>query len=165
MPRKSSLSSPKRSTKAASEGIAPTVRVKEEPKAKPEGYVFGRPTVWQDRFCDDVIEWGADGKSITWMAATIGITKETIYAWIKEKPAFSDAIERARVLCQKWWEDAGQRGMEADKFNSAVWQKNMAARFRDEWTDRAEVSGPGGNPIQHQVGIVEFRVIDHAAEG
>lgn len=146
MPRKhKSPTKPK--SKKSSEGIAPTVRVSEEPKPKPEGYVFGRPTLYHPSYCEKVIEWGRLGKSITWMAAELNITKVTIYEWINVHQDFSNAIERARVLCQQWWEDAGQKGMEADKFNSAVWAKNMAARFRDEWTDRQELTGAGGSAL------------------
>jgi len=119
----------------ASEGIAPTVKVSEAPKPKPEGYVTGRPTDYDPSICDRLPEWGSQGKSIAWMAAELGQAKQTLYDWMKVHPEFLDAINRAMTLSQKWWEDAGQRGMEADKFNSAVWTKNMAARFRDEWTD------------------------------
>ena len=146
---------PPRKSKSTSEGIAPTAIVSEEPKAKPDGYVFGRPTVWHDRFCNDVIKWGKLGKSITWMAAEIGVDKVTIYAWIKEKPDFSHAIERAKVFCQQWWEDAGQSGMTADKFNSAVWQKNMAARFRDEWTDTSNVNHGAQDSLTSFLGIID----------
>jgi hypothetical protein len=30
--------------------------------------------------------------------------------------------------------------MVADKFNSAVWQKNMASRFKEDWTDTQNVN-------------------------
>ena len=128
----------------ASEGTAPTAIVSQAPKPKPEGYVFGRPTVYRPEYCQSVIEWGKLGKSITWMAAEIGIDKDTIYVWIEKWPDFTDAIKRAKAFSQQWWEDAGQRGMEADKFNSAVWTKNMSCRFRDEWTDRQELTGADG---------------------
>jgi hypothetical protein len=152
---------PRKKAKAASEGIAPVVIASEPPKPKPAGYVFGRPTAYLPEFCDKVLEWGAQGKSVTWMAAEIGIDKKTIYNWIDTHPDFFYAIERARVLCQKWWEDAGQNGMTANLFNSTVWQKNMAARFRDEWTERSEtaLTGPSGGPVQH---VVEFAIIDPA---
>jgi hypothetical protein len=148
MPRKSK-------TKATGEGIAPTIVLSEEPRKA--GYVTGRPTEYKQSYCDSVVEWGKAGKSITWMAAEIGVCKDTIYEWINVHQEFSDAIKRAKVLCQQWWEDAGQSGMVSDKFNSAVWAKNMAARFRDEWTERSEtaVTGPNGGPV-----VVERHIVD-----
>lgn len=81
------------------------------------------------------------------MAAELGISKQTFYDWEKANPEFLDATTRAVTLSQQWWEDAGQNGMVASLFNSTVWSKNMAARFRDEWTDRQEISGVDGSPL------------------
>lgn len=134
-------------TKATSEGLMPAAVISEAP---------GRPTDYRPEYCSEVVGWGKRGKSITWMAAELGVCKDTVYEWIKVHPAFSDAIKRAKVYCQRWWEDAGQVGMTSDKFNSAVWAKNMAARFRDEWTDRQETAhmGADGGAIRHDIAFV-----------
>lgn len=107
----------------------------------------GRPSEYVESYCDSVIEWGKLGKSKTWMAAEIGISKQTFYDWEKAHPEFLDATTRAMAACQQWWEDAGQAGMIANCFNSTVWAKNMAARFRDDWTERQEISGANGTAL------------------
>lgn len=107
----------------------------------------GRPTDYRPEYCDKVIEWGKLGKSKTWMAAEIGISKQTLYDWEKAHPEFLDATTCAITMSQRWWEDAGQNGMTANLFNSTVWAKNMAARFRDEWTERQEIGGMDGTPL------------------
>jgi hypothetical protein len=48
-------------------------------------------------------------------------------------------------------EREGRLGLSADKFNSALWAKQMSARHRDEYTERREVSGPDGGPIQTSI--------------
>jgi hypothetical protein len=148
-PKPSKTQNTKRRTKAAGEGIAPAVMVGSEikPKPKPEGYTFGRPTDYRPEFCEMVIEWGKLGKSKAWMAAELGIAKQTLYDWEKAHPDFLYATTCAMTHSQRWWEDAGQSGMVANLFNSTVWAKNMAARFRDEWTDRQEISGMDGAPL------------------
>lgn len=105
----------------------------------------GRPSDYDPAFCEKVVEWGSQGKSRTWIAATLGKHKDTIYAWMKEHQEFSDAMERARLLEQLWWEDAGQTGMflGGSGFNSAIWNKNMACRFRDEWVESSKVELSG----------------------
>ncbi len=150
---------PRKKTLAPREGISLAVFIEPKPATKPAGYVFGRPTAYRPEFCEMVIEWGKLGKSKTWMAAELDVSKQTFYDWEKAHPDFLDATTRAMAHCQRWWEDAGQDGMRASLFNSTVWAKNMNCRFRDEWTDRQEVTGANGGAmnIAHSI---EFHVVD-----
>ena len=119
----------------------------------PPKHPGGRPTSYRQEFCAHVIEWGRLGKSRTWMAANLEVDRKTIDNWASANPEFVHALSRAKALEQAYWEDLGHDGLSADRFNSGVWSKSMAARFPDEWRDKQEVSGPAGGPIQHQVGI------------
>lgn len=102
----------------------------------------GRPTDYDPAYCERVIEWGRMGKSITWMCATLGCSKPTIYLWEKTHEEFSNALQVARMESQKWWEDMGQAHVLMQKdsgtFNQAMWAKNMACRFADDWRDKSE---------------------------
>lgn len=93
---------------------------------------FGRPSKYDPDFCEQVIELGRQGKSKTYMAGALGVNKDTLYEWEKQHKDFSDALTHAMVLSQQWWEDAGQSGLFLDKFNAAVYNKQMAVRFPDE---------------------------------
>jgi len=97
-----------------------------------------------------VQEWGMIGKSRTWMAAQLDISRETIYEWEKTIPEFSDAITRAMAKSQAFWEDAGQAGIATQGFNATVWVKSMTSRFPADYTEKnkTEISGPGGTPMQ-----------------
>ena len=116
----------------------------------------GRPSKYQLRFCEDVLAWGAEGWSLTEMAAEIGVSKQTLYNWQQEHPEFLDASTRARDRSQAWWERAGRLGMTADKFNAAVWAKNMNCRFPDDWreTSRQEQTGANGGPIKTEARVI-----------
>lgn len=92
----------------------------------------GRPTLYDPAMCETVIELGKQGKSKTYMAGALGINKDTLYAWEKQHPEFSDALTRAMIFSQQWWEDAGQSGLYLDKFNAAVYNKQMSVRFPDD---------------------------------
>jgi hypothetical protein len=110
----------------------------------------GRPTEYKEDYCSKVLEWGSIGKSLTWMAAELDVSRDTVYEWAKVHPEFSDALTRARQRCQAWWEDQGQDGIKSPMFNGGVWAKNMGARFKADWGDTksVEVSGKDGAPIQ-----------------
>lgn len=96
---------------------------------------MARPTEYDPAYCEQVIEWGKKGKSKTWIAANLDCTRQTLENWANANPEFLDALTRAMVYSQLWWEDAGQVGMTGYKFNASVWSRSMAARFPDDWRE------------------------------
>lgn len=127
----------------------------------------GRPTSYDPSYCEEVIAWGAQGKSKVWMATEIGVCRNTLDNWCRDHPEFLNSFTLAMELSQRWWEDGGQEGMVANCFNGTVWSRNMAARFPDDWreTSRKEVSGPGGRPIMNaNLNIDVTRMTDEELE-
>lgn len=124
--------------------------------AKPQGYVFGRPTEYKPEYCEKVIEWGRLGKSIAWMAASLDVHKDTLYEWQKQYHDFSDALAKARCQSQKWWEDKGQDNLETPVFKDSMWRANMAARFQDDWREKQDIDLSG----KIQVSEIKRVVID-----
>jgi hypothetical protein len=124
----------------------------------------GAPTKYRKEFCELVIGYGEDGKSRAWIAATLGVVRQTLANWEASHPEFLDAMERAHNLAQKWWEDAGQEGMTTSGFNGSVYSRSMAARFPDDWreTTRNELTGKDGGRLEF--GIVERRIVQAGEE-
>lgn len=110
----------------------------------------GRPTKYTDDMCDAVIELGMQGKSYVQIAVRLGVSRETLYDWARDNEKFSDTLKRARECAQSWWEDKGQEGLDADKFNAGVWNKSMSCRFPDDYSDKKkiELSGSKGFVIE-----------------
>lgn len=100
----------------------------------------GRPTKYDPAMCEQVIEWGGEGKSKTWMAAKLGVSKQRLYDWEKEYEEFRDAITRAMALSQAWWEDAGQSGLYIQGFNAGVYNKQMSNRFPDDHRETSNLN-------------------------
>lgn len=102
-----------------------------------ESVMAGAPTKYKPEYCEAIIELGVQGKSVTYMAGSLGVHKDTLYEWIKEHDQFSDAFTHAKALSQMWWEDRGQQGMEkgASEFQGSIWSRSMAARFPDDWRE------------------------------
>lgn len=111
----------------------------------------GRPSEYDPAYCERVIELGKQGKSKVVMAAELGVTRTTFDNWSAAHPEFLEALAHAMLLSQAWWENAGQKGLTADKFNASVWSRSMAARFPEDWREnsRHEHTGAGGGPIQY----------------
>jgi hypothetical protein len=105
---------------------------------------MARPTEYKQEYCEAVIEAGKQGKSLAWMASEFDVSRECIYEWMRVHPEFSDAMTRARVHSQRWWEDKGQDGITTPGFNGSVWSRSMSARFPDDWRENKGVELSGG---------------------
>ena len=115
----------------------------------------GRPPVYRPEFGDIAIELGRQGKSRTYIAAALGVSRRTVYQWMEDHPEFSEAMDLAQTFCQQWWEDAGQQGMVGKAIDGGVWKYNMMARFPTDWheTTRVETTGKDGAPL-----AIEYKV-------
>lgn len=103
----------------------------------------GRPTSYDPAYCERVIALGREGKSKTYIATQLGVTRQTIDNWMEVHGEFFNSMALALELAQAWWEDAGQDGLHADKFNGSVWSRSMAARFPDDWREKQEIKHSG----------------------
>jgi hypothetical protein len=103
----------------------------------------GRPSTYDPAIIPELLEHAAQGRSLAQISARLDIPRTTMISWGEEHPEFSTALTRAKELEQAWWEDVGQSGLTADKFNSALWQKSVSARFRNEYTERMQQEHTG----------------------
>lgn len=99
----------------------------------------GRPTDYEQSYCERVIELGKLGKSKAQMCAEFDISRQTIDNWAAAHEEFLEALSRAMAHAQAWWEDQGVKGLTSKDFNAPVWKKSMEARFREDYTERREV--------------------------
>jgi hypothetical protein len=124
----------------------------------------GRPSVYDPAFCEKVVELGKLGKSLVQIACALDVTRETIYAWMRDKPEFSDAMTRAKAHSQAWWEEMGQAGLTMQGFNASLWAKNVSCRFREDYSEPKNVilSGDAANPVR-TVNRVEIVAVEAKA--
>lgn len=99
----------------------------------------GRPTKYRPEFCQTIIEVGEYGGWLSEMAEACDVARSTMDEWAANHPEFSEALTRAKQKAQAWFETKGREGLTADKFNSALWAKQMSARHRDEYSERANL--------------------------
>lgn len=104
----------------------------------------GRPSKYKPDYCEQVIKLGKEGKSQVQIACALDVPRTTMLSWADEHEEFSTALTRAKECEQAWWEAAAQNGTAQTLIGPAVWGKSVAARFRDEYTDRQEQKLSGG---------------------
>jgi hypothetical protein len=96
----------------------------------------GRPTVYLPKFCKEVIEFMSQGFSLSAFAGTIGVSRETIYAWSETIKEFGEALKRARAARTLYWE---KRLKSAEKDTRAVIFALRNA-CSEEWKDKPDVA-------------------------
>ena len=102
------------------------------PDHRPTGRL-GRIPSYREEYCDGVVDFMAQGFSLTAFAGSIRLSKETIYGWIRDYPDFSLSVERARAARLAYWEKRlmdSQRSAEAAASIFAL--KNADA---EEWRE------------------------------
>lgn len=97
----------------------------------------GRPTKYEPRYCDMVIEDMGKGYSLTAFAGLIGVNRDTIHAWTKDHTEFSEAVSRAKALRLRDWETVAlsmrtNGGGPGGATITVFGLKNMGG---DEWAD------------------------------
>jgi len=86
---------------------------------------------------------GAQGGWLSEMAEACDVARSTMDEWAANHPEFSEALTRAKQKAQVWFEIKGREGLTADKFNAPLWQKQMSARHRDEYTEKVQTELSG----------------------
>ncbi|HVQ67992.1 MAG TPA: helix-turn-helix domain-containing protein [Bradyrhizobium sp.] len=66
-------------------------------KPKPEGYVFGRPSLYRPEYCQRAIDFMRQGYSVTALAGYLGMSKDAIHDWINRYPDFCHAVNMGRA--------------------------------------------------------------------
>jgi hypothetical protein len=98
-----------------------------------------RPTKYDPKYCDEVVEHCAQGASLTSFAASIDVCRDTITEWVSKHDEFSLAVKKAKAKCAAWWEQNARMGATGTKdVNPTLCifgLKNMAA---DDWRDKVE---------------------------
>jgi transposase-like protein len=114
---------------------------------------FGRPTLYDPAYCDQVRELGALGKSYEQISSNLGVSLRVMYDWRDKYENFLHALEDAKVLEQTWWEEQAQAYMlehkDGAKLNASIWSRSMAARFPKKYREsvKQEITGENGTPL------------------
>jgi transposase-like protein len=62
-----------------------------------ERHPGGRPSEYKPEYCEAVLDYMAQGYSLSAFAGSIKMSRDTVYHWMSEHREFSDAVSRARM--------------------------------------------------------------------
>lgn len=113
----------------------------------------GRPSLYDPKYCEEVVALGKIGKSVEAIGAILGVGTKTLYNWRDQHEDFLHALDMAKEFELQWWEDIAQTHMienkESDKINATIWSRSMAARFPKKYREQVkqEITGADGAPF------------------
>lgn len=94
----------------------------------------GRPTKYDESLANDAFSMLKEGKSITQVAVSFGVNRDTVYEWAKVHEEFSDALSRGKEASQAHWEGELVEMMRDPKVNAPLVKLYFANRFG--WHDK-----------------------------
>lgn len=109
---------------------------------------LGRPTKYDPKYDEMLIEHMAQGLSFEAFAGLIEVNVDSLKEWDKVHPSFSAAKKVAFSKCRLFWEKLATDNPMSSRdgsLNTGLWVFNMKNRFK--WTDRMELAGDEAKPI------------------
>ncbi len=101
---------------------------------------------YESWMCEKIVEVAAEGGHIPAMMAAINIfSKDTWYRWKIDYPEFKEAIEKAEIVSQAFYEKLGLLGTmgQIKNFSATTYMITMNNKFGDEYK-----RGTGGNSTE-----------------
>lgn len=122
----------------------------------------GRPSKYSPVYANEVVEFCAQGYSLTAFAGEIGVGRETISRWCRDHEEFRVSVDRAKAKCARWWEDRARKvaaeGGPSGQATMVIF--GLRNHAREDYQDhrKMELTGADGGPIKVQQ--IQSRVID-----
>lgn len=116
----------------------------------------GRPTKYDPKYCDEAIEFMAEGFSVGAFAGKIRVSRDTLYEWASKHREFSDALKIGRSAAQYEAEMAAKVIRDTGVGNAAVAIFGLKCRGSEDWCEPKSGTGDvdsGDNGQIHQIKI------------
>ena len=109
----------------------------------------GRPSKYDVKYCQQLIDHMAQGFSFESFGAVINVDESTLFNWIQDYPEFFQSKKEAFTKSRLFWEAIGIDQAKLGVGNSTSFVFNMKNRFPKEWRDKQDLTlgGDSENPI------------------
>lgn len=101
----------------------------------------GRPTKYEERFCQECIDFMGQGYSLTAFAGSIGVARSTINEWMASFPDFSEATRVGQAKRTQRLEQTLLEGETGPKVTGHIFALKNADP--EGWRDKQEIEHGG----------------------
>ena len=107
----------------------------------------GRPTKYDPKYCEEVVEYSKTGKSLTAFAGHIRVARSTINEWMENHEEFSEAVKISKAVRTDLLEDQLLTASEGPRVTARIFALKNAAP--EEWKDKqhTELTGANGKDL------------------
>lgn len=111
---------------------------------------IGRPSAYSEAYCNEVIEFLAQGHSVTAFAGHIGVARSTVFKWADEIDEFSDALKIGQAKATSFWETILVKVARDGGGNATAAIFGLKNRAAEDWNDKtiSELTGKDGGAIE-----------------
>lgn len=113
----------------------------------------GRPSKYDEVYCDEIIEHCRSGASITSFAASIGVCRDTITEWASTHAEFSSAVKVAKAAAAAWYDQKARDIAGGSNGNATLCIFGLKNFAPDDFRDVQEQKHSGSvtvNKIVHE---------------
>lgn len=100
----------------------------------------GRKKLFQEKYHEQIIEFMSKGNGLSFFASKIGVSKQTVYNWIRDNEEFKESFDIATTAAQSFWESLALNNARTAKGNGTQIQYQMSKRFRDDYGDSSQIN-------------------------
>jgi transposase-like protein len=113
----------------------------------------GAPTKYKLEYCEEIIESGKAGYSLTAFAGSIGVCRETVRQWRNKYPEFAEAAAVAAACAAVVWESKLIALADGEPGNVTAVIFALKNRVGEDWRDRTitEHTGKDEGPINIEI--------------
>lgn len=111
--------------------------------------IGGRPSKYKLEYCDEIVESGKSGYSLSAFAGSIGVCRDTVCQWRKRYPEFFAAAAIAEAAAAYTWETKLISLASGKAGNVTAIIFALKNRVKEDWRDRVftEHVGKDDGPI------------------
>ena len=100
----------------------------------------GRPTLYLPEYCDAIVDYCKDGRSLTSFAGSIGVGRRTLTEWVKAHPEFSLAVDAAKSATAFAYEQSVVRLLKADRLPAGLMALGLCNFAPEDYKQRQELT-------------------------
>lgn len=103
----------------------------------------GRPSLYDEAYCEGIVAHCASGASITSYAAEIGVCRDTITEWASKHDDFSLAVKRAKAAAAAWYDEKARGIVGGESGNATLCIFGLKNFAPDDFRDVQEQKHSG----------------------